>query len=583
MKSVTSAEKTKSRTNQCSSNTKKKSNENLNSLKEVYQNQSFASFLCFQLSFGLEYSVLLFAYVFVCFACGLVESWLLPLSHKLASNFIVRRLSNWWTVTEESESSSSGLLLFRMQHPGYLSSHHNSTTPNSNSSLRHAEQVLDRVKKGIRLKMDKVLDAYLTGGDSDFPTCESPVWIFGRSYSINYDIEELRRSVSTCMWITYRKNFPSIGGTNLTSDKGWGCMIRAGQMLVAKALLLRHLNQDWHWDSDCRDHIYLQIVSLFEDTKVAPLSLHQVAQSGASLGKPIGSWLGPNTVAQALKKILSSEYVSLDLHIHIAMDSTVVTSEVKRDCLTTGHATPSSVPPTYLVSTPRPDSKWKPLLLVIPLRLGLSDLNEAYVPGIKAALEIPQNIGIIGGRPNHALYFIGYAANEVMYLDPHTVQQAVFVSTKLTDVEKAADETYHIHKPGRMSFSAMDPSIAVCFFCKTESDFDAVCNKLGERFQVTPLPLFEICERRPHDWSSASIVTSSCPVKGSSKSASKSSSALGFTTLSMGSSSCPGGSKSAVGGSGGHSITRSAGGSPSSSVSGRSKSDVDDEDFEILG
>lgn len=57
----------------------------------------------------------------------------------------------------------------------------------------------------------------------------------------------------------------------------------------------------------------------------------------------------------------------------------------------------------------RPDAKWKPLLLVVPLRLGLSDLNEAYVPGIKAALEIPQNIGIIGGRPNHALYFIGYA------------------------------------------------------------------------------------------------------------------------------------------------------------------------------
>lgn len=57
----------------------------------------------------------------------------------------------------------------------------------------------------------------------------------------------------------------------------------------------------------------------------------------------------------------------------------------------------------------RPESKWTPLLLVVPLRLGLSDLNEAYVPGIKAALEIEQNIGIIGGRPNHALYFIGYA------------------------------------------------------------------------------------------------------------------------------------------------------------------------------
>ncbi|ODN02098.1 Cysteine protease ATG4B [Orchesella cincta] len=577
MKSCTEGKKTDiaiTKTNECSRSTEKILNE------EKQVNQHIGKVICLEISFLVEYSILLFAYTVVCFLCWLVESVLIPFPRTLASNSLVRRLSNWWKVTDGLESSYSRLLWFRMQHPGYFSSHQNSTT--SNSSLRHAEQVLDRVKKGIRLKMDKVLDAYLTGGDSDFPTCESPVWIFGRSYSVNYDIEELRRSVSSCMWITYRKNFSSIGGTNLTSDKGWGCMIRAGQMLVAKALLLRHLNQDWHWDSECRDHLYLQIVSLLEDTKVAPLSLHQIAQSGASLGKPIGSWLGPNTVAQALKKILSSEYVSLDIALHIAMDSTVVKSEIKKACFTTsGHALPISVPPAYIVSTPRPDAKWKPLLLVVPLRLGLSDLNEAYVPGIKAAFEIPQNIGIIGGRPNHALYFIGYAANEVLYLDPHTVQPTVFVSTKLTEVEKAADETYHIHKPGRMSFSAMDPSIAVCFFCKTEADFDAVCSKLGERFLVTPLPLFEICERRPHDWGSASFVSSSSSsVKTSSKSASKSSSAaLGFTTLSLGSSS--GGSKSTAGG--GHSITRSAGGSPSSSVSGRSKSDVDDEDFEILG
>jgi len=57
------------------------------------------------------------------------------------------------------------------------------------------------------------------------------------------DLDELRRSVSSCMWLTYRKNFPSVGDTALTSDKGWGCMIRTGQMLLAKTLLLRHLGE----------------------------------------------------------------------------------------------------------------------------------------------------------------------------------------------------------------------------------------------------------------------------------------------------------------------------------------------------
>ena len=55
------------------------------------------------------------------------------------------------------------------------------------------------------------------------------------------DMDELTADVKSKMWFTYRRNFPAIGEAGPSSDKGWGCMLRCGQMVVAQALVNLHL------------------------------------------------------------------------------------------------------------------------------------------------------------------------------------------------------------------------------------------------------------------------------------------------------------------------------------------------------
>ncbi|XP_072540172.1 cysteine protease ATG4B isoform X2 [Salminus brasiliensis] len=325
-------------------------------------------------------------------------------------------------------------------------------------------------------------DTLRFGEFEDFPETPEPVWILGKQFNALKEKDDILSDITSRMWFTYRKNFQPIGGTGPTSDTGWGCMLRCGQMILAEALIRRHLGRDWRWVAGQRQREeYISILNAFIDKKDSYYSIHQIAQMGVGEGKSIGQWYGPNTVAQVLKKLAVFDTWSR-LAIHVAMDNTVVIEEIKRLCMPwldfeRGACAEPEGPPEmngYLegACALAEEALWKPLVLLIPLRLGLSDINEAYIETLKQCFMMPQSLGVIGGKPNSAHYFIGFVGEELIYLDPHTTQPAV----EPCESSHIQDDSYHCqHPPCRMHICELDPSIAAGFFCQTEDDFDDWC------------------------------------------------------------------------------------------------------------
>ncbi|XP_059993845.1 cysteine protease ATG4A isoform X1 [Lagenorhynchus albirostris] len=300
----------------------------------------------------------------------------------------------------------------------------------------------------------------------EFPDTDELVWILGKQHLLKTEKSKLLSDISARLWFTYRRKFSPIGGTGPSSDAGWGCMLRCGQMMLAQALICRHLGRDWNWERQKEQpKEYQRILQCFLDRKDCCYSIHQMAQMGVGEGKSIGEWFGPNTVAQVLKKLaLFDEWNSLA--VYVSMDNTVVIEDIKKMChtLPLSAETAAESPPESLNASTQSKGPsacspaWKPLLLIVPLRLGINQINPVYVDAFKECFKMPQSLGALGGKPNNAYYFIGFLGDELIFLDPHTTQ--TFVDTEENGT--VDDQTFHcLQPPQRMNILNLDPSVAL--------------------------------------------------------------------------------------------------------------------------
>lgn len=377
----------------------------------------------------------------------------------------------------------------------------------SDSEEESEEEFFDKEK--IKKKFLSAWNNVKYGINVNFKTSFSdhkPVWLLGRCYhSKSQDtrddvakpehkilsLDQFFEDFSSLIWLTYRKHFSQLANSNLTSDGGWGCMLRTGQMLLANAILVHMLKEGWRQSqrNTCyeKNYIYRMIVRFFNDesSDYSPFSLHELVRIGETIGKKVGDWYGPSTVSYTLRNAVNgTSHPTLEtFRIYVARDCTIYKEDVMRICTKCKNCTNPSCQ----------DKFWRSLLIMVPMRLGADSLNQIYTPCIESMLAHDMCVGIIGGRPKHSLYFVGFQGHKLIHLDPHYLQEKVDMSGNDFLVD-----SFRCLYPKKMKFYRMDPSCAVGFYCRTKEDFDAFCNSIGDLLtpplQQSEYPIFSISE-----------------------------------------------------------------------------------------
>ncbi|XP_072420535.1 cysteine protease atg4da isoform X3 [Chiloscyllium punctatum] len=429
----------------------------------------------------------------------------------------------------------------------FPSDHKNSWDSHCHSTEKSEHTEPDEVDK-IKAKL---MTAWNNVKYADLPSNSDTSYETGSDQSSSPpSVGLFRKDFASRIWLTYRREFPQLEGSVWTTDCGWGCMLRSGQMLLAQGLLVHLLSRNWTWSDvllsveseaesrspsksntlnwpifsevlgsqldrsrslrdtqrttvmqrptqaqrrtnmvDKEELEHRKIISWFGDYPKAPFGVHQLVEHGKRSGKKAGDWYGPSIVAHIIKRAVerAEESESLNIAVYVAQDCTVYKGDVVNLC------------ETPLKGGKVPGSDWKSVIILVPVRLGGENLNPVYMQCVKEILKLECCIGIIGGKPKHSLYFIGFQDDFLLYLDPHYCQPVVDVTKHDFQLE-----SFHCISPRKLSFSKMDPSCTIGFYARTKEDFENLCKTvtmvLGSSSLKEKYPIFTFARGCAQDY-----------------------------------------------------------------------------------
>ncbi|KAL7000896.1 Cysteine protease atg4 [Sarracenia purpurea var. burkii] len=358
-------------------------------------------------------------------------------------------------------------------------------------------EAVKRVMNGgsMRRFQERVLGLNKTGISSS----TSDIWLLGVCYKISQEdsssdpatsdgVAAFVEDFSSRILLTYRKGFDAIGDSKYTSDVNWGCMLRSSQMLVAQALIVHRLGRCWRKVfHKPLDKEYIEILHLFGDSEASAFSIHNLLQAGTGYDLAAGAWVGPYAMCRTWESLARCKRHSFPMAIYVVSGDedgerggapVVCIEDASRHC--------------FEFSNRQVD--WTPILLLVPLVLGLDKVNPRYIPLLGATFTFPQSLGILGGRPGASTYIVGVQDEEAFYLDPHEVQPVADIGK---DNLEADTSSYHCNVLRHVSLDSIDPSLAIGFYCRDKDDFNDFCDRASKLAdQSKGAPLFTVTRTR---------------------------------------------------------------------------------------
>ena len=403
--------------------------------------------------------------------------------------------------------------------------------------------------------------------------------IFSYSTNLNYNSSELAKTIQifdekfveheklinrlkNIPWLSYRKDFDQIIQNDkiYTSDAGWGCMLRASQMILAQGLCklysINTLNDfcnqfiAYFYDNKiptkfmCKinnesnnknlaksqkeneviydefeiiDKIDLPFINLSsefikglenmskrnidQEFITPPYSIRnfiKVENHVNKKGKKVGDWFSNYDTTRLIYTINKdmNNHNDCDFKILNFNDSIIYIEEILENCFekieeesneSNGFEilSLSDIKSPECLNSDIENKKYifdgknyifkHKFIIFVSVRHGLYLLDDGMYKEVFKIFDIETNIGFIGGNNTKAFYFIGKCDKNIIYLDPHYVQETISLNNLSTI---SAYESYIPKDIYYMPINELSPSFTIGFAVNNMKNFKLLMKKL---------------------------------------------------------------------------------------------------------